>query len=114
VVFTDNEQALTTIYKLVCNDPYIKDVFVGFTTLTTKCVLEHHKRRYNNIKNLEYNRKIYQLIRANGGFSNWSIEILEKSHFSNREEVLKRKKEWIEKNPKDVNMYRLILTPLRV
>jgi hypothetical protein len=107
----DSEQALTTIYKLVCNDPYIKDVFVGFTTVNMKCILEHHERRYNSIKNRGYNRKIYQLIRANGGFSNWSIVILEKSHFNNREELLNRKKEWIEKTPNDVNMRRPITTP---
>ncbi len=62
----------TIIYKIVCKDVNIKDVYVGQTTNLQKR-LALHKRccKYENDK--KYNYKLYQHIRANGGFSNWDI-----------------------------------------
>jgi hypothetical protein len=107
----NSKQVLYTFYKLSCNNLETKEVFVGYTTLTMKDMLKLHKKKYNNVTSAVYNRRIYQVVRANGGFSNWSIVVLEKCNFNDREKALERKKEWIEKTPNDVNMLRPITTP---
>jgi len=104
------KQKTYTFYKLSCNNLETKEVFVGFTTLTMKDMLKLHKRKYN-ITSTGNNRKFYQVVRENGGFSNWSEVVLEKCNFNDRLKALERKKEWIEKTPNDVNMLRPITTP---
>ncbi len=59
----------TIIYKICCNDETVKDVYVGHTTNFIKrknC----HKTACYNLKN---NIKIYNVIRENGGWDNWSM-----------------------------------------
>jgi predicted GIY-YIG superfamily endonuclease len=52
----------TVIYKIVCNDLNIKDLYVGHTTDFTKrkCC---HKTRCGNINGKHYNYKVYDYIR---------------------------------------------------
>ena len=67
----------TIIYKIVCNDLTITEVYVGHTTnfINRKA---RHKSNCNNINGKEYNLKIYTIIRDNGGFENWSMIEIEK------------------------------------
>ncbi len=62
----------TTIYKIVSCDLNIKDCYVGHTTnlISRRC---EHKSRCNNEKDKAYNKYLYQFIRANGGWENWSV-----------------------------------------
>jgi hypothetical protein len=65
----------TIIYKIVCNDPAIKEVYVGHTTNFVQ--RKHaHKQTCNNIKSPCYNLKLYKTIRANGNWSNWEMTII--------------------------------------
>jgi hypothetical protein len=62
----------TVIYKIVCNDLSIKDLYVGHTTNFT--------RRKNQHKNYCINQKklkVYEFINTNGGWSNWSMILIE-------------------------------------
>ena len=36
-----------------------------------------HISSCNNINSKEYNKKLYQVIRAYGGFENWTVEVVE-------------------------------------
>ena len=67
----------TIIYKIVCNDLNITDVYVGHTTnfINRKA---KHKSDCNNPNSKSYNFKIYNTIRNNGGFENWSMIEIEK------------------------------------
>ncbi len=67
----------TIIYKIVCNDLNITEVYVGHTTnfINRKAL---HKSNCNNINGKSYNLKIYNTIRNNGGFENWSMIEIEK------------------------------------
>jgi hypothetical protein len=67
----------TIIYKIVCNDLNITDVYVGHTTNFIKRKAQH-KSNCNNIHRKEHNYKIYNTIRQNGGFENWSMIEIEK------------------------------------
>ena len=65
------------IYKFVCNDLECKDIYVGSTTNFTKRK-NVHKYDCNNEKAKGYNYKVYQIIRENGGWDNWSMIEIEK------------------------------------
>jgi hypothetical protein len=67
----------TIIYKIVCNDLNITEVYVGHTTnfINRKAL---HKSNCNNPNSKSYNYKIYNTIRQNGGFENWSMIEIEK------------------------------------
>jgi hypothetical protein len=67
----------SAIYKLVCNDPLIIEIYIGSST-NTKQREKNHKRNCNNEKNKKhYNLRVYTFIRANGGWSNWKLVIIE-------------------------------------
>lgn len=68
--------ANTMIYKIVCNDIKIIDVYVGSTTNFIKRK-QQHKSMCNNPNSTSYSSLVYETIRANGGWVNWSmIEIV--------------------------------------
>ena len=73
----DINYSKTIIYKIVCNDLNITDVYVGHTTNFIKRKARH-KSDCNNINGKAYNYKIYTIIRDNGGFENWSMIEIEK------------------------------------
>jgi len=58
----------TIIYKIYCNDSSITDIYVGHTTNFIKKKYQH-KILCNNSSKL----KIYDVIRKNGGWNNWSM-----------------------------------------
>jgi len=59
----------TIIYKITCNDATVLECYVGHTTSfkDRKC---NHKKYCNN---LQYNQKLYQMIREHGGWDNWMM-----------------------------------------
>jgi hypothetical protein len=66
----------TIIYKIVCKDITIKEVYVGRTTnfIKRKAV---HKSNCSCITSKGYNLYVYEIIRQNGGWNNWDmIEIV--------------------------------------
>ena len=84
-----------SFYKIVCNDLNVKDCYVGSTAHFTSrkanhkiaCNLETHPR---------YNYKIYQIIRNNGGWSNWSMILIDVIPCQNGEEARKKERELYE------------------
>lgn len=73
---TNIDYSKTVIYKIVCKNEDVKDIYVGSTTRFNERRREHKKYCINEIYK-EYNYKVYQMIRANGGWFNWDmIEII--------------------------------------
>ena len=85
----------TVLYKIVCKDINIIDIYIGHTTNFNKRKIKH-KSRCNNEKNKSYNLKVYQFIRNNGGFENWKIIIIEDYPCENKLEAKTRERYWIE------------------
>ena len=83
------------IYKIVCNNLDITDCYVGSTT-DFKTRKAGHKSNCNNEKANSYNFKVYQFIRENGGWSNWSMIEIEKYLCNDRNEAFARERYWIE------------------
>ena len=81
------------IYKIVCNDIKIKEVYYGSTTSFVKRK-NSHKSNCINPKNRDYNQPKYQFIRENGGWSNWDmIEIKKYDCETKRELELEERKQ---------------------
>jgi hypothetical protein len=83
------------IYKLCCTDIEVKEIYVGSTKnlKNRKCT---HKNACNKIGGRAYNVFVYQHIRANGGFQNWDMVLLETVRYDARAEVLARERYWVE------------------
>jgi hypothetical protein len=96
--------AKTIIYKIVCNDLNIKEVYVGSTCnfIRRKCA---HKTRCNNINDKSYNQQKYKFIRDNGGWSNWSMLEIEKYPCNDKNESHTRERYWIETLNSTLNKY---------
>lgn len=92
----------TVIYKLVCNDLNIHNVYVGSTTnmINRK---RNHKSNCNNGLSAAYNQKTYRIIRLNGGWSNWSMILVENYPCINRFEAEARERYYTELLDADMN-----------
>jgi hypothetical protein len=65
------------MYKFVCKDLSVKDTYVGSSTDFRKRK-NRHKCCCLNPQDKNYNLKIYQIIRENGGWDNWDMIEIEK------------------------------------
>lgn len=65
----------TIFYKIYCRDPSINDLYIGHTTNFVQ--RKHaHKQSCLNTKSSNYNCKLYDVIRRNKGWDNWTMEII--------------------------------------
>ena len=84
----------TIIYKLVHKDDYDNaNVYVGSTTDFTRRK-NKHKTCCNNEKSKEYNEKKYQYIRANGGWNEWEMVLLERHNCNDGNEARAKEEYW--------------------
>jgi group I intron endonuclease len=92
----------TIIYKLCCNDINITEIYIGSTT-DFKARKYQHKSSCNNEKNKRYNLKVYQYIRDNGGWDNWSMIMIEEYSCNSKLEAEKRERYYIEELKSTLN-----------
>jgi hypothetical protein len=86
----DIDYSNTIIYKITCKDTAITDVYVGHTTNFVQ--RKHgHKRNCINPTSVNYKLKLYKVIRENGGWDNWKMEII--TFFECKDHYHARKKE---------------------
>ena len=83
----------TVIYKIVCNDPTITDIYVG-STCNFANRKWRHKHRCNNTNADSHNIKLYKIIRDNGGWDNWSMLEIEKFSCLDGNEARTRERYW--------------------
>ena len=84
------------IYKIVCNDLSVTDLYVGSTTDFTKRKSQH-KLACKSPNELIYNRKLYNMLRENGGWENWSMVEIEKYPCNDSNESFSRERYWLER-----------------
>ena len=88
----DIDYSNTIIYKISCKNESIIDVYVGHTTNFVK--RKHsHKQSCTNNKNTNHKCKLYEVIRANGGWDNWKMEIINFYNCTDQHEARKREQE---------------------
>ena len=64
------------IYRIYCVDESIHECYIGSTNNIHNRLITH-KSACNNKKHVGYNCKLYQFIRAHGGFDNWLCETID-------------------------------------
>jgi hypothetical protein len=80
----------TIIYKLVCNDTSIKDIYIGHTTNFLERLRTHRNR------SKKYDYKLYQCIKDNGSFENWSMIEIKKFPCKDKREAEHEERKIIE------------------
>ena len=94
----------TTFYRIVCNDLNITDCYIGHTTNFIKRK-QHHKKDCNNEKSKSYNLKVYQFIRENGGWFNWSMVMIDQISCENLNDACKLERKFLEEYKGTLNSY---------
>ncbi len=83
------------MYKIICNDLNITDCYVGHTS-NFRTRRNKHKYDCNNENSKNYNFKLYQFIRSNDGWNNWSMIEIEKFKCNVNYEAYKRERFYCE------------------
>jgi L-lysine 2,3-aminomutase len=68
------------VYRLVCKDVNANEIYVGSST-SLRNRRSDHKKCSNNADGKKYNYKVYQYIRANGGWNNFNLIPIERMEF---------------------------------
>lgn len=92
----------TIMYKLICNDLNITECYVGHTTNFIKRKY-NHKSSCKNVKDIGHKFKVYEIIRANGGWDNWTMVMIEEYPCNNSLEATKRERELLEELQSKLN-----------
>ena len=71
----DIDYSNTVFYKIHCKDSMVTDLYVGHTTNFVQRKYAH-KRACNTESDANYSLKVYRVIRENGGWDNWKMEII--------------------------------------
>lgn len=85
----------TLIYKIVCKNTAVIDLYVGSTTNFTKRKCSH-KEACTNANSKKHNFNVYQFIRDNGNWDNWDMILIEYYPCNTELEKLQRERYWIE------------------
>ena len=92
----DIDYSKTIMYKLICIDPKITDIYVGHTT-NFRQRKGGHRTCCNNANSKSYNTLVYKFIRDNGGWTNWDMIEIEKYPCNDSNEARSRERYWFEK-----------------
>jgi hypothetical protein len=90
---TEIDYSSTIIYKITCKNTAITDVYVGHTTNFVQRKHAHKQNCINN-KTDNYKCKLYEVIRANGGWTNWNMEIINFFNCADSYEARKKEQEY--------------------
>lgn len=91
------------IYKLECFDPLRDDgCYIG-STASLKTREYTHKSNCNNPTTPKYNFKVYQTIRANGGWDNWKMTAIEELPMHTKIQATIREQHWFALNNCNLN-----------
>jgi hypothetical protein len=94
----------TIIYKIVCKDLNINDCYVGHTTNFIKRKADH-KSNCNNINSKKYNFYVYQYIRDNGGWDNFTMIEIEKYPCNDKREAEAQERYFLEQLGATLNSF---------
>lgn len=90
------------VYKLVCKDLNIKDLYVGSTTNFNNRK-RSHKSCCTNENSRKYNYKVYKYIRENGGWDNFEMILIENFPCCSKQDLHARERYWKEELHANLN-----------
>jgi hypothetical protein len=105
------DYANSVVYKIVCLDPTITDLYVGSTTNLTVRKYQH-KTRCNSLSDPKSNYFVYRFIRDNGGFDNWEFVVVRRyNNIKTKEELLRKERKYMVKLQATLNKTTPLQTP---
>jgi hypothetical protein len=81
----------TIIYKISCKDTSVKHVYVGHTT---NFIQRKYAHKTGSIGKNADKCKLYEIIRAHGGWDNWKMEIVTHVKCKNHYEAIQREQDY--------------------
>ncbi len=97
----------TVIYKIICKDESITDLYVGHTTNFSHRKNIHKTSCINN----NSNKKIYKKINEMGGWENWDMLIIERCVCKDSTEARMKEQEWVDKLKANLNSMKAYVSP---
>lgn len=97
------------VYKIVCNDLRVTDLYVGSTT-NIEQRKKQHKSSCCKITSEKYHYQLYEYIRKFGGWQNWSMIIVEKCPCEDSYNARKIERFYYEELNANLNMVRPLCT----
>jgi len=95
---------MAVIYVLKCCDTCVKETYIG-STINFKTRMQQHNTSCNNENSHNYNQPLYQFIRENGGFGAWDMTIIDSLTTTNKNEILKCERKYIEEQSNGLNKH---------
>lgn len=90
------------VYKLICKDISVKDIYVGATTETLRRRWTHHKNKYKAF----IHRKVYAFIKIHGGINQWELVEIESVQFTDIIDLRKKEQYWKDNLNASLNVFR--------
>ena len=84
----------TIFYKIICCDKNINDLYVGHTT---NFIQRKHSHKQSCLNKKNFNCKLYNIIRENGGWDNWEMIMIDFLNCKNGIEARIKEQEHYEK-----------------
>lgn len=99
----------SVIYIMRCKDGNCLFTYTGSTANFTQRKASH-KTSCNSVNSKKYNYLLYQTIRANGGWDNWTMAIIEIFPCESKQHLCVREQFYIEQQENKVNSNRAFAT----
>jgi hypothetical protein len=93
---------MSTIYLISSDYEFLHETYVGSTT-NFKRRLICHKSHYHNENSKAYNKPLYKFIRENGGWRAWKMTIIDSLTTTDKNEILKCERKYIEEQEFSLN-----------
>ncbi len=92
----------TSFYVIKCKNQDVKDCYVGHTVNGLSKRLINHKSACKTFPN----RKLYKFINENGGFDNFTFELLEECCLNNQLEAIEKEQFYCNKEGASLNTFK--------
>ena len=92
----NNKKMITGYIYIICKNG-LKECYIG-STIDLEQRKKKHKNSCNSQNNPYHNYKVYQFIRANGGWNEWGFGIIEKYDCDNETELRIREQYYMDIN----------------
>lgn len=83
------------VYKLGCLNVNVTDIYVG-STKSLRNRKQSHKQGCETETNRSHHYPVYECIRANGGWVNWDLVVIETVTYNEKYELRARERYWLE------------------
>ena len=94
------EPEMCRFYRITCKDKHVPYYYIGYTSWILVMKEWQHRKECNNATHSNHNMNVYQVIREEGGWTNWEMKLIEEYTWHNKAQATRRRQELIQQSPK--------------